>query len=91
MARFNLSAAPSLVVGVEYNASNGRVTDVMVTNTSGATKTIRVRLTDGRAFSQAFGQGTDMPVPNFPTNIVSVSFDADGEPTWTGLAQIAVL
>ncbi len=87
MASFNLTVTDGFTVAVQYNAQ-GKVTALEVTNRAPYAVYAEARLTDGRVFGQTFQPGPLVGV-NFPNNAVSVTFDAQGEPVWTGLASIS--
>ena len=86
MPVLTLCAAPGVTAGVNYNAQTGKVTSLDVTNTTGQNVRATATLTDSRTFGQVFGQGTT--AVNFPNNVVSVVFQANGDIDFVGLASL---
>lgn len=88
MARFAVAQGPNYEIGVEYTASNGRATHVYCVNSTGADIHAMAILTNSTVHGQRFPQG-DLRVA-LPSNVVTVSFNAQGEVTITGLARTEV-
>lgn len=75
-----------VTISLNY-ANNGRVSSLVVDNTLAVSIFAQAKLTDGRTFGQDYPPGSTST--NFPNNVVSVSFDAQGEFTLTGIASIS--
>lgn len=81
-----MGIAPGFAVELDYTAGTGRVGALVVTNTTGKDGHAEARLEDGRVFGQVFGQGSTSV--NIPNNVVTLTLDAQGEPTFGGLAGV---
>jgi hypothetical protein len=88
MAQYQMVAQDSVTFAIDYTPNNGHVTDFTCVNNSDQGVTGYATLTNSQVFSQVFPAHTPTPTPvNIPNNLVTISFDARGEVTWTGLAS----
>lgn len=82
-----MAAAPGVTVALDYNSSNGRLAGLTVANTTEATYSASVVLTDGRTFGQVYGPGTTAtPIGG---TAVRITVDAQGEATITGIDKMS--
>ncbi len=86
MPIFEMVVTSDFVVAINYSAQ-GKVLSLDVTNNASYPVYAEIVLTDSRVFGQEFPPAAAVSI-NFPNNAVTVKFDAQGEPTWTGLAAI---
>lgn len=85
MARYAIHQhAGGLTLGLDYNANNGKVTALYCANQLTVSVYGEARLGDGRAFGQTVGPTTDTLIA-FPANLVTLTFDAEGEPLIGGV------
>ena len=88
MARLTLARSATGEFGLDYNANNGRISDVYCTDPRGLSAT--VVLTDGTVVTGSLTGGQTRAVPG---NKVQVTFgpDDEGNPSWTltGVASLS--
>lgn len=86
MATFPLSVSPNLTLNLDFNGTNGKVNGLTAVNIGDHDVRVIASLSNGDVIGRVFGPGTQ--IVNFPANLVSITFDSQGEPTFVGLLKV---
>lgn len=89
MPRLLASIVGGLTAEIDF-ANNGRISGIVASNAGVEPVRVAIELTDDRVFAQTIQPGNSNVANNVPPNTCSLSFDAQGEVTVTGIAYIRV-